>query len=110
MRVRSVIVIIGAITGAAHVAAQHQPFDREVPMEDVLAAISQISPLAREAADHYRDGFLARCGRPITSMELRRAFAAGRGEPVLMTMVTALARQDTLALNTLKGTVPCKWN
>lgn len=61
----------------------------DVPMDDYLALLAQISPAAREGAQGYLQAFQRRCGRVLTTQELRRAVSDGDGEPVLMGMIRA---------------------
>ena len=61
----------------------------DVPMDDYLGLLAQISPAAREGAQAYLQAFQRRCGRALTPQELRRAASDGDGEPVLMGMIRA---------------------
>ena len=61
----------------------------DVPMNDYLGLLAQISPAAREGAQGYLQAFQRRCGRALTTQELRRAVSDGDGEPVLMGMIRA---------------------
>ena len=61
----------------------------DVPMDDYLGLLAQISPAAREGAQGYLQAFQRRCGRSLTTKELRRAVSDGDGEPVLMGMIRA---------------------
>ena len=61
----------------------------DVPMDDYLGLLAQISPAAREGAQGYLQAFEQRCGRVLTTQELRRAVSDGDGEPVLMGMIRA---------------------
>ena len=61
----------------------------DVPMNDYLGLLAQISPAAREGAQGYLQAFQRRCGRALTKHELRRAVSDGDGEPVLMGMIRA---------------------
>ena len=61
----------------------------DVPMDDYLGLLAQISPAAREGAQGYLQAFQRRCGRALTTQELRRAVSDGDGEPVLMGMIRA---------------------
>jgi hypothetical protein len=83
----------------------------DVPLEDYLALLAQISPAARDGAQAYLRAFAQRCGRPLTALELRQAIAQGSGEPVLMGMVSAshpsqLTQRDAL-LNQLAQRIRC---
>ena len=59
----------------------------DVPMDDYLGLLAQISPAAREGAQGYLQAFQRRCGRVLTTQELRRAVSDGDGDPVLMGMI-----------------------
>ena len=61
----------------------------DVPMDDYLGLLAQISPAAREGAQGYLQAFQRRCGRALTPPELRRAVSDGGGDPVLMGMIRA---------------------
>lgn len=61
----------------------------DVPMDDYLGLLAQISPAAREGAQGYLQAFQRRCGRVLTTQELRRAVSDGDGDPVLMGMIRA---------------------
>ena len=61
----------------------------DVPMDDYLDLLAQISPAAREGAQGYLQAFQRRCGRALTPQELRRAVSDGDGDPVLMGMIRA---------------------
>ena len=61
----------------------------DVPMDDYLGLLAQISPAAREGAQGYLQAFQRRCGRALTPQELRRAVSDGDGDPVLMGMIRA---------------------
>jgi hypothetical protein len=74
----------------------------DIPMADYLGLLAQISPAAREGAQVYLQAFQQRCGRALTTMELRQAIAQAEGDPILMAMVRAshpsqqAQRDDTL--------------
>jgi len=87
--------------------AQHDVLADDVPLNVYLDALTQISPAARAGADAYRAAFERRCGRPLKSIELRRAIADGNGNPVLMAMMRAAFQRDTAALQRLTGTLSC---
>ncbi len=61
----------------------------DVPMDDYLGLLAQISPAAREGAQGYLQAVQRRCGRALTTQELRRAVSDGDGDPVLMGMIRA---------------------
>ena len=61
----------------------------DVPMDDYLGLLAQISPAAREGAQGYLQAFQRRCARALSTQELRRAVSEGDGDPVLMGMIRA---------------------
>lgn len=83
----------------------------EIPMADYLGLLAQINPAAREGAQAYLKAFQQRCGRALTTMELRQAIAQGEGDPVLMAMLRAShpsqqAQRDT-TLRQLSQRIRC---
>jgi len=91
--------------------AQAQPerleFQDDVPIEVYLSLLTQVAPSARDGAEAYMGAFKARCGRPLRTVELRRAFAEGDGDPTLMEMVRASHQRDTVALQHLASRISC---
>ena len=61
----------------------------DVPMNDYLGLLAQISPAARGGAQSYLQAFQRRCSRALTTQELRRAVSDGDGDPILMGMIRA---------------------
>jgi hypothetical protein len=102
------LVVLGACTllssGRGACASEYKD---DVSREDYLHALEQIMPAARDAADAYAIAFQQNCGRPITTVELRKAVADGDGDPVLMAMVRAVHYKDDLAMKGLRGSVSC---
>jgi hypothetical protein len=43
----------------------------------------------------------------LTTVELRKAFAVGRGDPILLGMVSAAHRRDTASLQHLGARITC---
>lgn len=101
------LLLITASLAANAALAVSGPADGGLSMDAFLVGLAQIAPPARIAADYYRQGFAARCGRPLTVLELRHAFSDGNGEPVLMRMVHAAALEDGKALRELAATIAC---
>ena len=79
----------------------------EMPIEDYLALLARIAPAAHDGARAYRQAWLQRCGRPLTTAELRVAMAVGDGNPVLMGMIRASHLRDTAALASLASQIDC---
>jgi hypothetical protein len=102
-----------AATGLGPVRAQTSPAQPgapgtgEMPIEDYLALLARIAPAAHAGARAYRQAWLQRCGRPLTTAELRVAMAVGDGNPVLMGMVRASHLRDAAALASLASQIDC---
>lgn len=102
------ILALGIASFTAIAACAQQPdFRDEIPMDVYLESLSQISPVAREGADRYLQAFQRRCGRALTTRELRRAVAEGNGDPVLMGMIRASYQKDSGALRSLETSISC---
>lgn len=78
-----------------------------MPMADYLGLLDQIAPAAREGAQAYARAFQRRCGRALTTTELRQAISAGSGDPVLMGMIRASQVRDARAITELAQHVAC---
>ena len=74
-----------------------------------LAAMAGNRRGARLALGRRRvpSAFRKRCGRALQTVELRRAFAEGSGDPTLMAMVRATHQKDTAAVQRLGATIAC---
>ncbi len=83
------------------------PSTGEMPIEDYLALLARIAPAAHDGARAYRQAWLQRCGRPLTTAELRVAMAVGDGNPVLMGMIRASHLRDAAALTSLASQIDC---
>ncbi len=79
----------------------------DMPIESYLSLLSQVAPAARDGAEAYMAAFRKRCGRALQTVELRRAFAEGSGDPTLMAMVRATHQKDTAAVHRLGATITC---
>ncbi|MBX3602418.1 MAG: hypothetical protein KF863_17525 [Rubrivivax sp.] len=79
----------------------------DVPIDAYLALLAQVAPPAREGAEAYMAAFRARCGRALRTVELRRAFAEGNGDPTLMAMIRATHQKDTADLQRLGASISC---
>ena len=62
-------------------------------MDDYLGLLEQIAPAARNGAQAYVQAFRRRCGRALSTAELRRATSVGSGDPVLMGMIRSSRRK-----------------
>ena len=79
----------------------------DVPMDDYLALLQQISPAAHQGAQAYLQAHERRCRRSLSSRELRQAMAEGDGDPLLMAMIRASHLQDGSGLTRLGEQVSC---
>lgn len=99
--------------GSAPACAQTSPAQpgapgtSEMPIEDYLALLARIAPAAHDGARAYRQAWQRRCGRPLTTAELRVAMAVGDGNPVLMGMIRASHLGDPAALASLASQIDC---
>lgn len=78
-----------------------------IPLADYLGLLEQIAPAARQGAEAYLQAFHQRCGRPMTSAELRRAVAEKDGDPVLMQMIRVSYLNDSQTIARLASQVAC---
>ena len=101
------MVISVASAGAAPANTPAAVAD-DMPMADYLGLLAQIAPAAEEGAKVYMQAFQQRCGRPLSSADLRQAMSAGDGDPVLMAMIRASHLRDTAALAQLGSRVACE--
>lgn len=101
----SVALILSASTSFAQSDAMSIRDD--VPIDTYLALLAQVAPPARDGAEAYMAAFRSRCGRPMRTVELRRAFAEGSGDPTLMAMIRASHEKDTAALQRLGTNISC---
>ena len=93
----------------AHAVAQSDDLQirDDVPIDAYLALLAQVAPPAREGAEAYMAAFRARCGRALRTVELRRAFAEGNGDPTLMAMIRATHLKNTADLQRLGTSISC---
>ena len=78
-----------------------------MPLADYLGLLRQIAPAAEAGAKDYLAAFEQRCGRALTTTELRQAMSAGDGDPVLMGLIRASHLRDTVARERLAGQIRC---
>jgi hypothetical protein len=88
--------------------AQTTPSGLSAPMDDYLGLLARIAPAAHDGARAYLEAHRRRCGRELTSAELRIAMTAGDGDRVLMSMIRASHARDTSAMAALGGQVHCR--
>ena len=91
----------------AHAQGDAAVIEGDMPIESYLSLLSQVAPAARDGAEAYMAAFRKRCGRALQTVELRRAFSEGSGNPTLMAMVRATHQKDTAAVQRLGATVAC---
>lgn len=96
--------IAGAITDAsatevaqAQTSKARAPWmdSDDIPIADYLALLGHIAPAAEDGAKTYLATFAQRCGRPMSTEELRSAMSQGDGNPVLMGLIRASHLRDT---------------
>lgn len=68
-----------------------------MPLSDYLGLLAQIAPAAQKGAQTYLRAFQQRCGRTLTTAELRRSLSHDDGDPVLMGLIRASHLHDTAA-------------
>ncbi|MCB1886142.1 MAG: hypothetical protein KDH20_00930 [Rhodocyclaceae bacterium] len=78
-----------------------------MPLADYLGLLRQIAPSAEAGATDYLAAFERRCGRALTTTELRQAMSAGDGDPVLMGLIRASHLGDAAARERLAGQIRC---
>lgn len=107
MRISALLLLLASL--CSPVCAQGDPgeFQDDVAIDTYLALIAQVAPVARDGAEAYMAAFSARCGRPLRTVELRRAFAQGNGDAVLMGMIRASYERDTGAVHRLGASISC---
>ena len=78
-----------------------------MPLADYLGLLRQIAPAAEAGTKDYLAAFERRCGRTLTTTELRRAMSQGDGDPVLMGLIRASYQRDSAAREQLAGQIVC---
>ncbi len=97
----------GSVYAQTSPAQPGTPGTGEMPIEDYLALLARIAPAAHDGARAYRQAWQQRCGRSLTTAELRVAMAVGDGNPVLMGMIRASHLRDAAALASLASQIDC---
>ena len=97
-----------AASGMANAQAEAPDFSGDVPIENYLALLAQVAPPARDGAEAYMAAFQTRCGRALKTVELRKAFAQGSGDPTLLAMVRASHARDRAEIQRLGANIDCK--
>jgi hypothetical protein len=100
-------VVAGPVSAQTSPAQPNSASAGDMPMDDYLALLSRIAPAAHEGARAYRQAWQQRCGRSLTTAELRVAMAVGDGDPVLMGMIRASHLRDSASLASLATRIDC---
>ena len=79
----------------------------DMPLADYLGLLRQIAPAAEAGTKDYLAAFERRCGRTLSTTELRRAMSQGDGDPVLMGLIRASYQRDSAAREQLAGQIVC---
>lgn len=79
----------------------------DIALADYLGLLRQIAPAAEHGARTYLAGAQLRCGRTLSTAELRRAMSQDSGDPVLMGMIRAAHVNDTAARYQLVAQIRC---
>ena len=101
----SILTLVAAMTLIANSSVLSQtspargalPSTDDVPLADYLGLLQQIAPAAEEGTQAYLAAFHQRCGRTLSTPELRRAMTEGEGDPVLMGLIRASRLKDSVA-------------
>lgn len=101
------LFLSSSISNAALAQPATPDFRDDVPIETYLALLAQVAPPARDGAEAYMTAFKARCGRALKTVELRKAFAQGDGDPTLLAMVRASHERDTATIQRLGANITC---
>lgn len=79
----------------------------DMPMADYLGLLKQIAPSAESGARTYLAAVRLRCGRTLSTAELRQAVSDGEGNPALMGLIRAAHQHDAAARARLVSQLPC---
>ncbi|MFP5472924.1 MAG: hypothetical protein ACLGJD_04735 [Gammaproteobacteria bacterium] len=88
-------------------APPSQDASGDMPLADYLGLLKQIAPAAESGARTYVAAMQLRCGRALTTAELRQAVSEGEGNPALMGLIRAAHQKDTAARDRLISQLPC---
>jgi len=99
------LALVASLTLIAHSSARAQTSPargnvqstNDMPLADYLELLQQIAPAAEEGTKTYLAAFHQRCGRTLSTVELRRAMTQGEGDPVLMGLIRASHLKDASA-------------
>lgn len=87
--------------------APSQDASGDMPLADYLGLLKQIAPAAESGARTYVAAMQLRCGRALTTTELRQAVSEGEGNLALMGLIRAAHQKDTAARDRLISQLPC---
>lgn len=102
-----IVLLAQVVPAGAQVAPAPIEFRDDVSMEEFMLVLGRMPPAVTQAALAYRSAFQSRCGRPLRTVELRRAFAEGEGNPTLMAMIGAAHQRNDARLQQLGNQVAC---
>ncbi|ABM41725.1 conserved hypothetical protein [Acidovorax sp. JS42] len=88
-------------------ATPSQDASGDMPLADYLGLLKQIAPSAESGSRTYLAALRLRCGRILTTAELRQAVSEGEGNPALMGLIRAAHQKDTAARDRLVAQLPC---
>ncbi|HRO52720.1 MAG TPA: hypothetical protein PK043_06120 [Alicycliphilus sp.] len=88
-------------------AVPSQEASGDIPLADYLGLLKQIAPAAESGARTYLAALRLRCGRALTTAELRQAVSEGKGNPALMGLIRAAHQKDSAARDRLVAQLPC---
>ena len=86
---------------------QRDRYADAMPLADYLGLLRQIAPAAEAGTKDFLTAFERRCGRTLSTTELRRAMSQGDGDPVLMGLIRANYQRDSTAREQLTGQIAC---
>jgi hypothetical protein len=107
MRIAACLTALLLSASSAFAQSDATSIRDDVPIESYLALLAQVAPPARDGAEAYMSAFRSRCGRAMRTVELRRAFAEGNGDPTLMSMIRASHEKDAASLQRLGSNIAC---
>jgi hypothetical protein len=101
------LAVAACVTTGTHAQPVPGLAEDAMPMADYLGLLEQIAPAARGGAEAYLRAHRQRCGRQMTTRDLRRAMSESGGDPVLMGMIRATQLRDEPALSALAQGLAC---
>jgi hypothetical protein len=100
--------ILTLVAVVAHAQTPPTVTPEALPLADYLGLLEQIAPAARHGAEAYLGAYRQRCGRAMTTDELRAAVSKDGGERTLMAMIRASQLQDARSIAALSRSVSCR--